>query len=49
MENLRYKKISEFLQGLNNREKHYILKKLQKDILQNVITVDFTVNGQKIK
>mgnify|MGYP005934597937 FL=1 len=49
MENLRYKKISEFLQGLNNREKHYILKKLQKDILQDVITVDFTVNGQKIK
>mgnify|MGYP005865821427 CR=1 FL=1 len=49
MENLRYKKISDFLQGLNNREKHYILKKLQKDILQDVITVDFTVNGQKIK
>ena len=49
MENLRYKKISEFLQGLNNREKKYILKKLQKDILQNVLTVDFTVNGQKIK
>ena len=44
MENLRYKKISDFLQGLN-----YILKKLQKDILQDVITVDFTVNGQKIK
>lgn len=49
MENLRYKKISEFLQDLNNREKKYILKKLQKDILQNVLTVDFTVNGQKIK
>lgn len=49
MENLRYKKISEFLQDLNNREKHYILKKLQKDILQDVMTVDFTVNGQKIK
>lgn len=49
MENLRYKKISEFLQGLNNREKNYILKKLQKDILQDVLTVNFTVNGQKIK
>ena len=49
MENLRYKKISAFLQDLNNREKKYILKKLQKDILQNVLTVDFTVNGQKIK
>lgn len=49
MENLRYKKISAFLQDLNNREKHYILKKLQKDILQDVFNVNFTVNGQKIK
>lgn len=49
METLRYKKISTFLQGLNNREKHYILKKLQKDILQDVFNVNFTVNGQKIK
>ena len=49
MENLRYKKISEFLQKLNNREKNYILKKLQKDILQDVMIVDFTVNGKKIK
>ena len=48
MENLRYKKISEFLQSLNNREKHYILKKLQKDILQDVMTVNFTINGKKI-
>lgn len=49
MENLRYKKISAFLQDLNNREKNYILKKLQKDILQDVFTVNFTVNGQKVK
>lgn len=49
MENLRYKKISTFLQDLNNREKHYILKKLQKDILQDVLKVDFTVNGEKVK
>lgn len=49
MENLRYKKITTFLSDLNNREKHYILKKLQKDILKDVLTVDFTVNGQKIK
>lgn len=49
MENLRYKKISTFLQDLNNREKKYILKKLQKDILQDILTVNFTVNGQKIK
>ena len=49
MENLRYKKISAFLQDLNNREKHYIFKKLQKDILQDVFNVDFTVNGQKVK
>ena len=49
MENLRYKKISEFLQDLNNREKKYIFKKLQKDILQDILTVNFTVNGQKIK
>lgn len=49
MERLRYKKISEFLQELNNREKKYILKKLQKDILQDILTVNFTVNGQKIK
>lgn len=48
MENLRYKKISEFLQDLNNREKNYILKKLQKDILQDVMTVNFTINGKKI-
>lgn len=49
MESLRYKKISAFLQDLNNREKHYILKKLQKDILQDVFNVDFTVNGEKVK
>lgn len=49
MESLRYKKICNFLQDLNDREKKYILKKLQKDILQDVMTVDFTVNGQKIK
>ena len=49
MENLRYKKISAFLQDLKNREKKYKLKKLQKDILQDVFNVDFTVNGQKIK
>lgn len=49
MENLRYKKISTFLSDLNNREKQYILKKLQKDILQDVFNVDFTVNGQKVK
>lgn len=49
MENLRYKKITTFLQGLNNREKQYILKKLQKDILQDVFNVNFTINGQKIK
>lgn len=48
METLRYKKISEFLQNLNNREKNYILKKLQKDILQDVMTVNFTINGKKI-
>ena len=48
MESLRYKKISTFLKDLNNREKIYILKKLQKDILQDVFTVDFTINGQKI-
>lgn len=47
MEDLRYKKISAFLQDLNNREKHYILKKLQKDILQDVMTVNFTINGKK--
>lgn len=49
MEKLRYKKISDFLQGLNNKEKKYIFKKLQKDILQDISTVNFTVNGQKIK
>lgn len=49
MEALRYKKISVFLQDLNNREKNYIFKKLQKEILQDILTVNFTVNGQKIK
>lgn len=49
MDNLRYKKITTFLQDLNSREKHYILKKLQKDILQDVFNVNFTINGQKIK
>lgn len=49
MENLRYKKIKAFLSDLNNREKKYILKKIQEDILQDVLTVDFTVNGQKVK
>ena len=49
MKNLRYKKINDFLQELNNREKNYIFKKLQKEILQDILTVNFTVNGQKIK
>lgn len=49
MENLRYKKITDFLNSLNNREKKYILKKIQQDILSDVITVDFTVNGQKLQ
>ena len=49
MDNLRYKKITTFLQDLNNREKNYIFKKLQKEILQDILTVNFTVNGQKIK
>lgn len=48
MERLRYKKISEFLQDLNNREKQYILKKVQQDILKDVLSVNFTINGKKI-
>jgi hypothetical protein len=49
MENLRYKKISTFLSDLNNREKKYICKKLNKEILQNeVLKVAFTVNGEKL-
>ena len=49
MEKLRYKKINEFLQDLNNREKQYIIKRLQSDILKEfVCKVDFTVNGAKI-
>jgi hypothetical protein len=48
MERLRYKKISEFLQDLNNREKQYILKKVKQDILKDVLTVNFTINGKKI-
>lgn len=48
MEKLRYKKISEFLEDLNTREKKYILKKIQQDILQDVLKVDFTINGIKI-
>lgn len=49
MEKLRYKKISEFLENLNNREKKYIFKKIQQDILKDILTVDFTINGQKVK
>lgn len=49
MENLRYKKITTFLSDLNNREKQYILKKIQQDILSDILQVDFTINGQKIK
>lgn len=49
MEKLRYKKINEFLTDLNNREKQYIIKRLQADILKDIICqVDFTVNGAKI-
>lgn len=48
MEKLRYKKISEFLEDLNHREKKYILKKIQQDILQDVLKVDFTINGIKL-
>lgn len=47
MENLRYKKITDFINTLNTREKHYIFKKIQKDILQNeVLTTNFTINGK---
>lgn len=50
MEKLRYKKISEFLQDLNPREKKYILKKIQQDILQDILKVDctITIDGKKI-
>lgn len=49
MEKLRYKKINKFIQDLNNREKQYIIKRLQADILKDfVCKVDFTVNGAKI-
>lgn len=49
MEKLRYKKINEFMQDLNLREKQYMQKRLQADILKDfVCKVDFTVNGAKI-
>lgn len=49
MDKLRYKKINDFIQDLNTREKQYIIKKLQTDILKDfAFQVDFTVNGAKI-
>lgn len=50
MEKLRYKKITDFINELNNREKKYILKKIKKEILQNeVLTTNFTINGKPLQ
>lgn len=49
-ENLRYKKIKDFIETLNDREINYIYKKLQQNILEKQVgIVEFTVNGQTIK
>lgn len=46
---LRYKKINEFLENLNTREKRYILKRAQQALMQeDALKVEFTVNGAKI-
>lgn len=49
MEKLHCKKINEFIENLNEREKIYIYKKLKNDFLSmQVLQVDFTINGEKI-
>ena len=50
MEKLRYKKIRDFIDELNDREKKYILKKIKKEIFQNeVLTTNFTINGKPLQ
>lgn len=50
-EKLRYNKIKKFLEDLNTREKQYIIKKLQEQIIENdVDNVSMTIyiQGKKI-
>ena len=47
MEKLRYKKINEIINTLNEREKKYILKKIQKELEKvEVQHLDFTINNK---
>lgn len=46
-EKLRYNKIKKFLEDLNTREQKYIIRKLQKNVLDTKIDeVNFTINGK---
>lgn len=48
-EKLHYKKINDFMQNLNKREKKYIIKKLKNELFQDeMLQVNFTINNQKI-
>lgn len=49
MEVLRYRKIINFINTLNTREKKYLIKKIQEEIINKEITiVNFTINGKKV-
>lgn len=49
MEKLRYKKIRDFLEGLNEREQNYLYRKLKEEIIEKEIEqVNFTINGKQI-
>lgn len=48
-QNLRYKKIKDFLQDLNDREVNYIYKKLKNTIYKNNLDdtkITITINGK---
>ena len=48
-QNLRYKKIKNFLEGLNNREINYIYKKLKDSVYKNNLDntkITITINGK---
>ena len=49
MENLRHKKINNFIKDLNLREQKYLYRKLQNEIIQKEFSqINFTINGKAI-
>ena len=49
MENVKYKKINDFINTLTPKEKKFLYKKLKKELFENdFLQVNFTINGEKV-